>query len=77
MGKIIRLTESDLSNLVKKVISENDNDFLIDNDFKQILIGLHELQSSLESDDYETAKHINEILIYKVKNLHKEVTKLR
>jgi len=77
MKKIIRLTESDLTRLVKRVINENDVDSLIDHDFRQIKSGLYQAKDAIDKGDTENASGIIEILTYKVELLHKEMVKLR
>ena len=74
MGKIVRLTESDLNRLVKRVINEEGYD-LIDHDFRQIKNGLYQAKDAIDNGDTSTASHIIEVLTYKVENLHKEVKK--
>ena len=77
MRKVVRLTERDLSNIVKRVINENDVDWLIDHDLRQIKSGLYQAKDAIDKGDTENASGIIEILTYKVELLHKEMVKLR
>ena len=74
MKKIIRLTEKDLTRIAKRVINENDNE-LMDHDFRQIKNGLYQAKDAIDKGDTETASHIIEVLTYKVELLHKEISK--
>ncbi len=77
MKKVIRLTEKDLTRIVKRVINENDVDWLLDHDFREIKSGLYQAKDAIDKGDTENASGIIEILTYKVELLHKEMVKLR
>ena len=47
MRKIVRLTESDLNRLVKRVINEEGYD-LIDHDFREIKNGLYQAKDAID-----------------------------
>ena len=89
MKKVIRLTESDLTILVKKVIKENNSSVeyrnrfyknsseMFDMDFKKIMRGLHQVQQTAESGNGEEAAFVIGNIIMDLKALKSSVDEMR
>ncbi|MEY4573576.1 MAG: hypothetical protein RLZ10_2867 [Bacteroidota bacterium] len=81
MGKKIRLTESDLNRIVKKTIMEMDgmtNSIeMYDFNKRKMVSGLHQLKSSIDSGDKETASHIAQVLLLTLNELDSYVDEMK
>ena len=75
MKKVVKLTERDLANLVKKVISENrepnmyveGGEEFLSHQLNKIEKGLYELKNFIDKGDKETSDHIIQMLIHNIK----------
>lgn len=81
MGKIVRLSESDLNRIVKKTIVEMGGDMKNTHEqyeFKmnRIKKGLYELIDSIDRDP-ETAKHIAQVILYSLDDLDSYVQEMK
>ena len=89
MKKVVRLTESDLTILVKKVIKENNSSVeyrnrfyknsseMFDMDFKKIMRGLHQVQQTAESGNGEEAAFVIGNIILDLRVLKSSVDEMR
>jgi septation ring formation regulator EzrA len=89
MGRIIRLTESDLTRLVKRVINENNTSVeyrdamyknsseMFDMKFKKIMRGLHQVQQTAESGNGEEAAFVIGNIILDLNALKSLVDEMR
>lgn len=89
MKKVVRLTESDLTILVKKVIKENNssveyrNRFYknssehFDMKFEKIMRGLHQVQQTAESGNGEEAAFVIGNIIMDLRVLKSSVDEMR
>lgn len=80
MKRIVKLTESDLSRIVKKVIKESDreNNMYYDggeemfiHDMMKIKLGLSDLQKTIRQDDKETSLFILDRILEKIHRMEK------
>jgi hypothetical protein len=80
MKRIVKLTESDLSRIVKKVIKESDreNNMYYDggeemfiHDMMKIKLGLSDLQKTIRQDDKETSLFILDRILEKIHKMEK------
>ena len=80
MKKIVKLTESDLSRIVKKVIKESDreNNMYYDggeemfiHDIMKIKLGLADLQKTVRQDDKETSLFILDRILERIHRMEK------
>jgi septation ring formation regulator EzrA len=89
MRRTVRLTERDLTRLVKRVINENNTSVeyrdriyansseLFDMDFKKIMRGLHQVQQTAESGNGEEAAFVIGNIILDLKSLKSLVDEMR
>ncbi len=81
MKKPIRLTESDLNRIVKKTIMEmggmTNSIEMYDFNKRKMINGLHQLKSSIDSGDNETASHIVQVLLLTLNELDSYVDEMK
>lgn len=80
MKRVVKLTESDLSRIVKKVIKEGDkeNNMYYDggeemfiHDIMKIKLGLADLQKTVRQDDRETSLFILDRILERIHRMEK------
>ena len=80
MKRVVKLTESDLSRIVKKVIKESDreNNMYYDggeemfiHDIMKIKLGLADLQKTVRQDDKETSLFILDRILERIHRMEK------
>ena len=82
MKKTVRLTERDLSRIVRRTIMEMDDGSknaseIYDMKKSRMENGIYQLKDAIEKGDKETALHIAEILIYSLKELDSYVQDMK
>jgi len=79
MKKVIRLTEKDLSRIVKRVVNEDyrNSSELFDMEYRKIIRGLHQVQQTAESGDGEQAAFITGNILMAMDRLKSFVDEMR
>jgi hypothetical protein len=79
MKRIIRLTEKDLSRIVKRVVNEDyrNSSELFDMEYRKIISGLHQVQQTAESGDGEQAAFITGNILMAMDRLKSFVDEMR
>ena len=79
MKKIVRLTESDLSRIVRRVVNEDYRNAseLFDMEYIKIIRGLHQVQQTAESGDGEQAAFITGNILMAMDRLKSFVDEMR
>jgi hypothetical protein len=79
MKRIVRLTESDLARIVKRVVNEDYRNAseLFDMEFRKIIRGLHQTQQAAESGDGEQAAFITGNIMMSMDRLKSFVDEMR
>lgn len=80
MKRVVKLTESDLSRIVKKVIKEGDKENnmyykggeeMFIHDMMKIKLGLADLQKTVRQDDRETSLFILDRILERIHRMEK------
>ena len=80
MKRVIKLTENDLSHIIKKIIKESDeeNNMYYDggeemfiHDMMKIKLGLADLQKTIRQDDQETSLFILDRILERIHRMEK------
>jgi hypothetical protein len=79
MARIVRLTERDLSNLVRRVVNEDYRNAseMFDMEFRKIVRGLHQVQQTAESGNGEEAAFITGNILMDMNRLKSFVDEMR